>query len=91
MNKLIGTKGCSTPVGYAGRLRPRRNERDEEAQVSPHGKRAPCSGNQHDITYLIDNFFFQQRDELPKVTRFLLSKVKFRSLRILSLLYLNRF
>ncbi len=45
-NKLNGTKGCSTPVGDAGRLRPRRNERDEEAQVSPHGKRASCSGIQ---------------------------------------------
>jgi hypothetical protein len=44
---LIGTEGCSTPMGYAGNLRLHRNERDEEAQVSPHGKRANCSGNQH--------------------------------------------
>jgi len=34
MNKLIGTEGCSTPMGYAGRLRPHRNVRDEEAKES---------------------------------------------------------
>ncbi|KQL41075.1 hypothetical protein AN960_05725 [Bacillus sp. FJAT-25509] len=51
-------------MGLAGRLRPRRNERDEEAQVSPHGKRASCSGNQHHSTplrkfgNLIDKAFF---------------------------------
>ena len=32
MNKLIGTKGCSTPMGYAERLRPRRLA--EEAKES---------------------------------------------------------
>jgi len=50
MKKLIGTEGCSTPMGLAGRLRPRRLS--EEAQVSPHGKRASCSGNQHQSTPL---------------------------------------
>ena len=38
---------CETPVGKAGRLRPRRL--DEEAQVSPHGKGATWSCNQ--LTY----------------------------------------
>jgi len=32
MNKLIGMKGCSTPMGLAGRLRPRRLA--EEAKES---------------------------------------------------------
>jgi len=50
MNKLIGTEGCSTPMGDAGSLRPRRNE---EAQVTPHGKRTSCSGNQLTQTFLI--------------------------------------
>ena len=40
---------CSTPVGDAGSLRPRRLA--EEAQVSPHGKRASWSGNRQS-TYL---------------------------------------
>jgi len=44
MNKLIGMEGCSTPMGLAGRMRPHRLA--EEAQVSPHGKRASCNGNQ---------------------------------------------
>jgi len=35
---MIGTEGCSTPVGIAGRLRPRRSDSDEEAQLTPHGK-----------------------------------------------------
>jgi len=39
---MIGTEGCSTPVGVAGRLRPRR--RAEEAQLTPHGKRVAWSG-----------------------------------------------
>jgi predicted amidophosphoribosyltransferase len=33
-------------VGDAGRLRPRRSVCDEEAQLTPLGKRAPWSGNQ---------------------------------------------
>jgi len=33
-------------VGDAGRLRPRRSESDEEAQLTPQGKRASWSGNQ---------------------------------------------
>jgi hypothetical protein len=33
-------------VGNAGRLRPHRSECDEEAQLTPHGKRASWSGNQ---------------------------------------------
>jgi len=32
---------CETPVGIAGRLRPRRLA--EEAQLTPHGKRATWS------------------------------------------------
>ena len=44
--KLIGTEGCSTPVGDAGRLRPHRSDSDEEAQLTPQGKRASWSGNQ---------------------------------------------
>ena len=32
MNKLIGAEGCSTPMGLAGRLRPRRLA--EEAKES---------------------------------------------------------
>jgi len=43
---MIGTEGCSTPVGNAGRLRPRRSVCDEEAQLTPLGKRASWSGNQ---------------------------------------------
>jgi len=39
-------EGCSTPVGDAGRLRPRRSDRDEEAQLTPLGKRASWNGNQ---------------------------------------------
>jgi len=35
---------CETPVGIAGRLRPRRLA--EEAQLTPHGKRASWSCNQ---------------------------------------------
>jgi hypothetical protein len=35
---------CETPVGIAGRLRPRRLA--EEAQASPHGKGASWSCNQ---------------------------------------------
>jgi len=33
-------------MGNAGRLRPHRSECDEEAQLTPHGKRAFWSGNQ---------------------------------------------
>jgi hypothetical protein len=33
-------------VGNAGRLRPHRSGCDEEAQLTPHGKRAFWSGNQ---------------------------------------------
>jgi len=40
---------CETPVGIAGRLRPRRSDSDEEAQLTPHGKRATWSYNQ--LTY----------------------------------------
>jgi len=35
-----------TPVGIAGRLRPRRSDSDEEAQLKPHGKGATWSCNQ---------------------------------------------
>jgi hypothetical protein len=37
---------CETPLGIAGRLRPRRSVCDEEAQLSPHGKGATWSCNQ---------------------------------------------
>jgi len=37
---------CETPVGIAGRLRPRRSVSDEEAQLTPHGKGATWSCNQ---------------------------------------------
>jgi hypothetical protein len=37
---------CETPVGIAGRLRPRRSESDEEAQLTPHGKRVSWNCNQ---------------------------------------------
>jgi hypothetical protein len=37
---------CETPVGIAGRLRPRRSDSDEEAQLTPHGKGATWSCNQ---------------------------------------------
>jgi len=37
---------CETPVGIEGRLRPRRSDSDEEAQLTPYGKRASWSGNQ---------------------------------------------
>jgi len=43
---LIGTEGCRAPVGNAGRLRPHRSVSEEEAQLTPLGKRASCSGNQ---------------------------------------------
>jgi len=33
-------------VGVAGQVRPHRRECAEEAQRTPHGKRASCSGNQ---------------------------------------------
>jgi hypothetical protein len=33
-------------VGDAGRLRPHRSDSDEEAQLTPLGKRASWSGNQ---------------------------------------------
>jgi len=53
---LIGTEGGSTPVGDAGRLRPRRSVCDEEAQLTPHGKRAPWSGNQLTNTKIATKF-----------------------------------
>jgi hypothetical protein len=35
---------CETPMGIAGRLRPRRSDSDdEEAQLTPHGKGATWS------------------------------------------------
>jgi len=37
---------CETPVGIAGRLRPRRSVCDEEAQLTPHGKGASWNCNQ---------------------------------------------
>ena len=37
---------CETPVGIAGRLRPRRSVCDEEAQLTPQGKGATWSCNQ---------------------------------------------
>jgi hypothetical protein len=37
-------------VGNAGRLRPHRSGCDEEAQLTPHGKRAFWSGNQLTLT-----------------------------------------
>jgi len=37
---------CETPVGIAGRLRPRRSDSDEEAQLTPHGKGATWSCKQ---------------------------------------------
>ena len=37
---------CETPVGIAGRVRPRRSDSDEEAQLTPHGKGASWSCNQ---------------------------------------------
>jgi len=48
---MIGTDGSSTPVGIAGRLRPRRLA--EEAQLSPHGKRVAWSGNQRKFLHNI--------------------------------------
>jgi len=36
---------CETPVGIAGRLRPRRSDNDEEAQLTPNGKGATWSCN----------------------------------------------
>ncbi|KQL38789.1 hypothetical protein AN960_12475 [Bacillus sp. FJAT-25509] len=59
-------------MGNAGRLRAHRNERDEEAQVSPHGKRASRSGNQPHSTpftkiWLFNyNFVFQQPEQSIK-------------------------
>jgi hypothetical protein len=43
-------------VGIAGRLRPRRLA--EEAQLTPHGKRATWSGNQL-ITFLNSNKVYE--------------------------------
>ncbi len=44
--KDVGWSGrCETPMGVAGRVRPRRLA--EEAQLTPHGKGASCNGNQH--------------------------------------------
>jgi hypothetical protein len=37
---------CETPVGIAGKLRPRRSDSDEEAQLTPLGKGASWSCNQ---------------------------------------------
>jgi hypothetical protein len=37
---------CETPMGIAGRLRPRRSDSDEEAQLTPQGKGATWSCNQ---------------------------------------------
>jgi hypothetical protein len=34
---------CETPVGIAGRVRPRRSDSDEEAQLTPLGKGASWS------------------------------------------------
>jgi len=39
-------EGCRAPVGDAGRLRPRRSVCDEEAQLTPKGKRASLLSNQ---------------------------------------------
>jgi len=40
-DRLIGTEECRASVGDAGRL----SDSDEEAQLTPHGKRAFWSGN----------------------------------------------
>jgi hypothetical protein len=37
---------CEIPVGIAGRLKPRRSDSDEEAQLTPQGKGASWSCNQ---------------------------------------------
>jgi hypothetical protein len=37
---------CETPMGIAGRLRPRRSDSDEEAQLTPQGKGASWNCNQ---------------------------------------------
>jgi len=45
IKKLIGTKGCSTPMGLAGRLKTPQACRGGSRISPPHGKRAHCSGN----------------------------------------------
>jgi len=42
-------EGARLLWGIAGRLRPRRSDSDEEAQLTPHGKGAAWSCNQ--LTY----------------------------------------
>jgi hypothetical protein len=69
MNKVIGTKGCSTPVGYAGRLRPRRLA--EEAKESrPMESEYPVVEINiallllRKFGHLIDKVVFQQREKI---------------------------
>jgi len=52
-------EGCSTPEGGAGRLRPHRSDSDEEAQLTPLGKRAAWSGNQLTHTEITTKFLNQ--------------------------------
>jgi len=47
---------CETPVGIVGRLRPRRNDSDEEAQLTPHVKGATWSCNQITHSKIAKNF-----------------------------------
>ncbi len=43
LKTLNWSERWETPMGVAGRVRPRRLA--EEAQLTPHGKRASCNGN----------------------------------------------
>jgi hypothetical protein len=60
-------------MGDAGRLRPRRSVCDEEAQLTPLGKRASWSGSQLTHTEIATMYTktgkFKQRDFINKLLR----------------------
>jgi len=58
---------CETPVGIAGRLRPRRSVCDEEAQLTPHGKGASWSCNQLTHSKVASNIVYE--NSLQKTMR----------------------
>jgi hypothetical protein len=60
---------CETPVGIAGRLRPRRLA--EEAQLTPHGKGASWSCNQ--LTYFKIAIMYTETAKIKLVYKMLKS------------------
>jgi hypothetical protein len=75
-NREVDYKGrCETPVGIAGRLRPRRSDSDEEAQLTPHGKRATWSCNQlthSKIATMFKNSLFINEQILKRILKLII-------------------